>query len=159
MKKSLGFFLFLLAAPVLFAQPTSVTTILPGSGVTTGGNFVHIRGNTLHGLYSLCPGPSCANSVKFGDAPGRIVSNTINEIVAIAPPHAAGSVDVTVSITGVPTPVVVANGYRYQNWSESDAERILIPIAESGPGLNGARFETEILITNAGDEPVRIDGA
>jgi len=157
-KKFLGLFLFLVSAPLLFAQ-TTVTTILPASGSTTGGEFVHLRGDGLHGLVQFCPGVSCANSVKFGDAFGRIVSNTVSEIVAIAPPHAPGSVDVTVSITGVATPVVVTNGYRYQNRGELDAERILIPIAASGPGPNSARFETEILITNTGDEPVGIGGA
>ena len=47
MKKSLGFCLFLVSAPVLFAQ-TTVTAVLPASGVTTGGDFVHIRGERLH---------------------------------------------------------------------------------------------------------------
>lgn len=157
MKKSLGFFLFLVSAPILFAQPT-VTTILPTSGVTTGGNFVHLRGSRLHDLTIVCPGVSCVNSVKFGDAAGRIVSNTVSEVVAIAPPHAAGSVDVTVSITGVPTPIVLANAYRYQSRSNDELERILLPVAASGPGPNAARFETEILITNTGDELVPVSG-
>src|SRR3954451_11597501 len=99
MKKSLGFCLFLLSAPVLFAQ-TTVTAILPASGVTTGGDFVHIRGTRLHNPTQVCPGPSCTTVVKFGDAFGRVVSNTFYEVVAIAPPHAAGSVDVAVSIAG-----------------------------------------------------------
>ncbi|HEX3066976.1 MAG TPA: IPT/TIG domain-containing protein, partial [Thermoanaerobaculia bacterium] len=158
MKKSPGFYLFLLSAPVLLAQ-TTVTAVLPASGITTGGNFVHIRGYVLHGLTTVCPGVSCANSVKFGDASGRIVSNTVSEIVAIAPPHAAGSVDVTVTITGIATPVVLANAYRYQSRSNEEEERILIPVAASGPGPSAARFETEILITNAGDESVPVSGA
>jgi hypothetical protein len=155
MKKSLGLCLFLLTAPVLFAQ-TTVTAVLPASGVTTGGDFVHIRGYRLQS--SLCQGPSCGNSVKFGDAFGRIVSSTFYEIVAIAPPHAAGSVDVTVSITGVPSPFVLTNAYRYQGPSIDELERILVPVAASGPGPNAARFETEILITNAGDETVPVSG-
>lgn len=158
MKKSLGFYLFLLSAPVLLAQ-TTVTAVLPASGVTTGGNFVHItRGYELYGL-TTCPFVPCANSVKFGDAFGRIVSNTPSEIVAIAPPHAAGSVDITVTTTGTATPVVLANAYRYQSRSKGEAERILIPVASSGPGPNAARFETEILITNASDEAVPVMGA
>jgi hypothetical protein len=158
MKKSLGFVLFLLSAPLLFAQ-TTVTGVLPAAGVTTGGEFVHIRGNRLNSSPALCPGASCAISVKFGDAFGRIVSNTSYEIVAIAPPHAAGSVDVTVSIAGVPNPFVLTNAYRYHSRSIDDVERILLPVAASGPGPNSARFETEILITNAGDESVPVSGA
>jgi hypothetical protein len=126
MKKSLGFCLFLVSAPVLFAQ-TTVTAVIPASGVTTGGNFVHIRGGGLHGPWALCPGVSCVNSVKFGNAFGRIVSNGFTEIVVIAPPHAAGSVDVTVSITGVPTPFVLTTDTAIRalrstnrnNWSAS----------------------------------------
>ena len=156
MNKSLGVFLFLFSAPVLFAQPTTVTAILPASGVTTGGDFVHIRGYRLQS--ALCPGPSCGNSVKFGDAFGRIVSNTFYEIVAIAPPHAAGSVDVTISIAGVSNPFVLTNAFRYQSRSVDELERILLPVAASGPGPNAARFETEILITNAGDEAVPVSG-
>jgi|GEM_PF-1184105 len=158
MKKSLGFCLFLLSAPVLFAQ-TTVTAILPASGVTTGGDFVHIRGIGLHNPTQLCPGPSCTTSVKFGDALGRVVSNTYYEIVAIAPPHAAGTVDVTVSITGFVSPVVQTNGYRYLSRSADELDRILLPVAASGPGPKTARFETEILITNAGDEAVPVSGA
>jgi hypothetical protein len=156
MKKSLGFCLFLLS-PVLFAQAT-VTAILPESGVTTGGDFVHIRGD---GLYNprVCSGPSpCPASVKFGDASARVLSNTSREIVVIAPPHASGTVDVTASVPGF-SPVVLANAYRYQNRSNAEWERVLLPVAASGPGPNGARFETEILITNAGDEAVPIGGA
>src|SRR3954453_5844167 len=149
MKKSLGFGLFLLAAPVLFAQ-TTATAILPGSGVTTGGDFVHIRGTGLR---------AAQVSVKFGDTLARVVSNTFYEIVAIAPPHAAGSVDVTVSITGSANPVVVTNAYRYLSRSVDEVDRFLLPVAASGPGPNAARFESEILITNAGDEAVPVSGA
>jgi len=158
MKKSLVLCLFL-SAPVLFAQTTTVTAVLPASGVVTGGGFVHIRGVGLHGATQGCPGPSCTNSVKFGDASARIVSNTVSEIVAIAPPHAAGSVDVTVTITGIPAPLVLTNAYRYQSRSNEELERILVPVAASGPGPSSARFETEILITNASDESVPVMGA
>jgi hypothetical protein len=155
--KTYSLCLFLFAAPVLFAQ-TTVTAILPASGVTTGGDFVHIRGTRLHNPAQVCPGPSCTTSVKFGDAVGRVVSNTYYEIVAIAPPHAAGSVDVTVSITGFANPVVLTNAYRYLSRSADELDRILLPVAASGPGPNGARFETEILITNTGDEAVPVSG-
>ncbi|HEX3577728.1 MAG TPA: IPT/TIG domain-containing protein [Thermoanaerobaculia bacterium] len=157
MKKTLGFSLFLLSAPVLFAQ-TTVTAVLPASGVTTGGEFVHFRRDGMNGPSLRCPGVLCATSVKFGDAFGRIVSNTFSEVVAIAPPHAAGSVDVTVTITGI-APIVLPNAYRYQSRSNEELERILVPVAASGPGPNAARFETEILITNTSDESVPIMGA
>src|SRR5438270_6212240 len=160
MKKSYGLYLFLLSAPVLFAQtPVTVTAVLPASGVTTGGDFVHLRRSGMHGSSLLCPGVSCATSVKFGDAFGRIVSNTFSEVVAIAPPHAAGSVDVTVTITGIAAPIVLPNAYRYQSRSNEELERLVMPVATSGPGPSSARFETEVSITNASDENVPITGA
>jgi hypothetical protein len=54
-------------------------------------------------------------------------------------------------------PIVLPNAYRYQ--SINDFERILIPVAASGPGPNTARFETEISITNVGDVDVAVWGA
>jgi hypothetical protein len=159
MKKSLGFSFFLLSAPVLVAQ-TTVTAILPASGVTTGGDFVHIRVVRPFERTPTCPEPSCTTSVKFGDAFGRVVSNAYpGDIVAIAPPHTAGSVDVTVSTTGLASPIVLTNAYRYQSRSVDEVDRLLLPVAASGPGPNAARFETEILITNAGDEAVPVGGA
>jgi hypothetical protein len=158
MKKFYGLYLFfLVSAPVLFAE-TTVTAVIPASGVTTGGDFVHIRRSDGYGPL-FCPGVLCATSVKFGDASARIVSNTLREIVAIAPPHAPGSVDITVTITGIPAPLVVANAYRYQSRSNDELERILLPVAGSGPGPSSARFEAEISITNASDETVPVMGA
>jgi hypothetical protein len=147
--------LFFLAAPALVAQP--VTSIRPASGFTTGGDLVHIRGFGLRGGSPACPGASCPNYVKFGDTFARIVLNTPFEIVAIAPPHGPGAVDVTVGIPGVSSPDVIANAYRYETMN--DIERILIPIARSGPGPNTARFETQISITNVGEEDIGIGGA
>jgi hypothetical protein len=113
----------------------------------------------MNGSSLLCPGVSCATSVKFGDTFGRIVSNTFSEVVAIAPPHAAGSVDVTVTITGIAAPTILPNAYRYQSRSNEELERILVPVASSGPGPSSARFETEVSITNASDETVPVMGA
>jgi len=155
MNKSLGLCLFLFSAPILFAQP--VPSVRPASGYTTGGDLVHIRSYGLTGRSPACPGASCPNYVKFDDAFGRILVNTPFEIVVMAPPHAPGSVDVTVGIPGVFDPIVLPNTFRYE--SLQDSERILIPVAASGPGPNAARFETEILMTNANDFDVHVTGA
>jgi hypothetical protein len=153
--KAYAFCLFLFAAPALVAQP--VPSVRPASGFTTGGGLVHIRSGGLRGRAPACPGATCPNYVKFGDAFGRIVVNTPFEIVVIAPPHGPGTVDVTVGIPTVFSPIVLANAYRYE--TINDGERILIPVARSGPGPNTARFETEILMTNVGDEDVYVTGA
>ncbi len=147
--------LFLFGATALVAQP--VPSIRPASGFTTGGDLVHIRSGGLRGRAPACPGASCPNYVKFGDAFGRIIVNTPEEIVVLAPPHAAGAVDVTVGIPTVFDPIVLANAYRYE--ANNDSERILIPIAASGPGAYSARFETEISFTNVGDVDVHVTGA
>jgi len=152
------YLVLLLAASAVIAQP--VPSIRPASGFTTGGDLVHLRtGGGLRGRSPACPGASCPNYVKFGDAFGRIIANTPEEIVVIAPPHAAGAVDVTVGIPGVFSPIILANAYWYQTVGNSESERILIPVAASGPGANSARFETEISVTNVGDAEVGVWGA
>lgn len=153
--KTYALCLLLFAAPALVAQPGP--SVRPAWGFTTGGDLVHIRSDGLRGRAPACPGASCPNYVKFGDAFGRIIVNTPFEIVVIAPPHAAGAVDVTVGIPTVFSPIVLANAYRYQ--TINDSERILIPVAASGPGPNTARFETEISMTNVGDADVPVTGA
>jgi hypothetical protein len=158
MKKTFAVCLLVFSTPALFAE-TAVTTVLPASGFTTGGDFVHIRGNQLTGAPLACPGMSCSNYVKFGDAVARIAVNTNSEIVAIAPAHASGTVDLTVNIAGAGNPIVLTNAYRYQNPPDDQLERILLPVAASGPGANTARFETEVSVTNFSDETVSVTGA
>ena len=95
MKRLLIIFLF--ASSALGQE---VTSLEPSSAPATGGVFVHIYGTDLTGFALLCPSIECSTYVKFGDALGGIAVNSDTEIVALAPAHAAGTVDVTVNIAG-----------------------------------------------------------
>ncbi|WP_329142669.1 IPT/TIG domain-containing protein [Streptomyces sp. NBC_01456] len=70
-------------APVL-------TTLIPPSGPTAGGNTVTINGTNL----------SSATSVKFGSNSAVIVTNTATQITVIAPAGSPSSVNVTVTTAG-----------------------------------------------------------
>jgi hypothetical protein len=70
-------------------QPT-VTSISPNNGSIVGGTKVIITGSNL----------ANATVVDFGNAAGSIVSDTANQIVAMSPEGAGGTVDVTVTTLG-----------------------------------------------------------
>jgi hypothetical protein len=69
------------------AAAPSVTGVSPNTGTTVGGNPVLITGSNFTG----------ASDVWFGDVPASFVVNSDQQIVAIPPPQAAGTVDVTVT--------------------------------------------------------------
>ncbi|GGN37318.1 hypothetical protein GCM10012285_11980 [Streptomyces kronopolitis] len=70
-------------APVL-------TTISPTAGPLGGGNTVTLNGTNLSG----------ATSVKFGNNPATVLSNTASQLVVSAPTGAPSTVNVTVTTTG-----------------------------------------------------------
>jgi DNA-binding beta-propeller fold protein YncE len=91
-----------------------VSAVAPSTGATAGGQRVTITGDHLAG----------ASQVMFGTSPAIDfwqVSNT--EITAVAPPHAAGAVDVTVTAPGGTS---APNG--------GDAFTFLSPAATGGAG-------------------------
>lgn len=70
--------------------PPLLLSVVPNSGPTGGGNVVQLTGVNLRNVIS----------VTFGGVPAAIVSQNGNDtIVVIAPPHAAGSVQVLVITT------------------------------------------------------------
>ena len=81
-----------------------VTSITPSAGPISGGTTVTISGTKLTG----------ASAVKFGTTNAtnvNVVSPT--EITATSPPHAVGSVDVTVTTAGGISPTGVADQYTF----------------------------------------------
>src|SRR5438309_11746556 len=89
------------AAVLAFAVTTlsadvTVSTISPASGLTRGGEIVHIHGANMFDPPLGCPAPICSWYVNFGDTAAGIVDITSTDVVVVAPPHAAGAVDVEV---------------------------------------------------------------
>ena len=82
----------------------SVSTVAPNGGAVGGGTVVTVQGD------GFAPGAT----VKFGDAAGTgvtVLSGTL--LVANAPSHSAGSVDVTVATSGGTSGTSVADLFAY----------------------------------------------
>ncbi len=139
-----------------FAQaPPVVLAITPNSGPDTGGTSVIITGNNLHtAVNCLLP---CPPRVVFGDIAVDAVEVSPQRLDVTTPAHAAGVVDVTVVIPGR-DPVVVDNGFTFQQGPESAWERVLLPIYVKGtvPGSYGTQWATDLWVHNGGSQPVML---
>jgi hypothetical protein len=81
-----------------------VSTVTPSSGSTMGGNHI-----TLTGLGFGATGAIVA--VSLGGSPAPVTGMANTQLVVTAPPHAAGVVDMIVTVNGQATTMV--NGYTY----------------------------------------------
>lgn len=147
------FLIALLFASTAFAEPT-VTSIEPSSAPVSGDVFVHIYGTDLIGFALACPTIECSDYVKFGDALGAIAVQTATEIVALAPAHGAGTVDLTVNLAGKKK-IVLPAAFTYED--DASIERILLPIVTGGttvPGALGSVWKAEVTIHNASSDVV-----
>jgi hypothetical protein len=88
------------------APAPSVTGLSPTSGPTSGGNSVVILGNYFTG----------ASAVYFGGvAATGFTVNSDTSVTAVAPPGAAGTVDVTVTTPSGTSPTGSGDHYTYTN--------------------------------------------
>ena len=153
--------LLLLAFAAPINAQVAVSTITPASGNVSGGELVHIHGEHLLGPALPCaafPTTTCFTFVKFGGVLGSLVTVTNDEIVAVTPPHAAGSVDVEVNIPQN-ADLTIANGYRYDDPLPSDTMRFLVPVAINTAGAFASSWVSELAVTNENAGPVTIAGA
>ena len=84
--------------------PPTVSSVSPVAGPTGGGNTVTINGtNFLSGM-----------TVKFGTTASAMVTFvSATQLKAVAPAHAAGTVDVTVTTLGGTSAIVAGDHYAY----------------------------------------------
>ncbi|MEO8382200.1 MAG: IPT/TIG domain-containing protein [Acidobacteriota bacterium] len=152
--RALLLFTTLAVAVRLFAEP-SVQTLDPNRGTNNGGTEVTIRGKDL-GRIVVCLLP-CPTTVTFGETTVEALEISDEELRVTTPPHAAGTVDVTVSIPAK-TPVVVENGFTFLAGPEADYERVLLPVwwKDSVPGAQGTQWRTDFWLRNDGENGVRI---
>ena len=114
-------------------MPSTVTGLSPASGPTGGGGGVAIYGTNFTG----------ASAVTFGGvAASEFDVMSATEIMAQAPVHAAGVVDVTVTDQGVTSATSSADHYTYN--------------APAGPAVTGVSPSSG---TTAGGAYVTIDGS
>jgi len=144
-------------ATVLAAEST-VSTIAPASGLTRGGELVDIRGTNLLANGAACPGPACTTFVMFGGSFATIVFNRADEIVVVAPAHAAGPVDVIIAVGGA-FPLVVPCGFTFQTPAIGESLRFLLPIASNTTGALNTTWRTDVSVTNENAIPVTIAGS
>ncbi len=81
-----------------------ITHVSPSSGSTLGGSTVTITGTGFTGATGVSFGGTAATSFTVGSA---------TSITATAPAHAAGTVDITVTTTGGPTPTTSADQFTF----------------------------------------------
>src|SRR5439155_24705921 len=102
----------------------AVTGVAPSSGPDTGQNSVTITGTAL----------ASATAVNFGTSAATVTSNTDTQIVATAPPVAAGqTVDVTVTTAGGTSAITSADHYSYTRppWEDFGGVLTSGPVAGS----------------------------
>ena len=146
------------AAAALFAADATVSSITPATGLTRGGEIVHIHGANLIGAPLACPSVTCGVFVKFGDLYGTIIENSAAEIVVLAPPHAAGRVDVQVNVPVTPL-ITLTSAYLYVDPPATDQVRFLVPVAIGASGALGSNWQTEVVVHNENSEALTLAGA
>ena len=142
--------LALLFAFAAAAEP-HIATIKPASGIA--GTYIHILGSDLTPHPPLCSAIDCFNYVKVGDTYLDAVAFDMNDWVVAAPPHAPGAVDVVINVAGR-AKITIPNGFRYDDPTADDVERVMIPINVNAHGAFGSAWLTDITMHNATDATV-----
>lgn len=154
MRRVLALLLLGCAFPA-FADIT-VSTITPASGLISGGTIVHLHGTNLFGAPLACASVVCSVYVQFGDTLGTVIFDSAGEIVVVAPPHAAGPVDLVVNVPVSPQ-LTLKNAFTYQD-PGSDTVRVLLPIAAGTQGILNTSWQTDVLAHNETTASVNIAG-
>lgn len=154
MRRSLAVLLFACALPA-FADFT-VSTVIPSAGPVSGGTIVHLHGTNLLGAPLACASLQCSVYVQFGDTLGTVIFDSAEEIVVVAPAHAAGTVDLIVNVPVGP-PLTLKSAFVFQG-PKSDTVRVLLPIAAGAQGLLNTSWQTDVLAHNETPLAVTIAG-
>lgn len=119
-----------------FVDVPTVTGILPINGSTGGGDVVTIAGTG----FVLGPGNT---TVTFGGVASTSVAvASTTQLTALAPPHAAGAVDIRVTTAGGTSPNVVADNFTYAS---------AIPVITTlSPAAGTPAGSTVVTITGSG---------
>ncbi|HEY0141590.1 MAG TPA: IPT/TIG domain-containing protein [Thermoanaerobaculia bacterium] len=156
MKRLFSLAVLLLLSTTTFADSLPVpviSTVTPASGPSSGGNDVVITGSGFS-TNVVCILP-CPPVITFGDVEVPAKEESDNRLVVTAPPHPAGTVDLTVRMADG-RKVTAPDAYTFTAGAEDAWEKVLLPIYFDGPvsGGGGSRWQTEFWVRNNGDEPV-----
>ncbi|HUP65868.1 MAG TPA: IPT/TIG domain-containing protein [Thermoanaerobaculia bacterium] len=123
--------------------------VQPATAAKEGGTTVRITGQSIAPCSSI---PCAAPTVRFGGVPAlRVSILDANRIDAVAPPHAAGLVDVEVVPPGGSVIAFPKGFFYYDPAADPDPsvfERVLLPVMFEGPGAVGSLWTTEATIYN-----------
>jgi hypothetical protein len=151
--------LFVLLPTAVFAQVPNpvIRSIEPASGPVTGGTFVTLIGDHLTAPDNFACILPCPPLVSFGGATVEASIQSKTVLVVRTPQHDAGAVDVRLQTPDGRT-TTVAGGFVFTSASESNYERVLLPVYLDGtvPGANGSRWRTDLWLRNNGSEGVAL---
>ncbi len=148
-------FIFILLVAVSAQAGPRITSVSHSVGPTTGGTHITLAGsNLLPTVVCLLP---CPTTVTFGKVPGSLKGETRSLLHVVTPPHAPGTVDVTINIAGEP-PIVLANAFTFSTDDEAHFEQVLLPLYFDGVlhGAHGSEWTTSLWIRNSGSEAVQL---
>ena len=116
-----------------------------------GGDQISILGaDALYNCALPAPNFGCeAPVVKFGGVAAEVVASGLGEVIVKAPPHAAGTVDVTLEGSKGSGRAIAA--FHYFADEAPDAaffERILVPVFYNGPGGFNSQWESVAALHN-----------
>lgn len=149
----------LLLAATLSAAAADKTAIIKNVsrsfGSAGGGTVLTLSGNNLlPTVQCLLP---CPTTVTFGDKPAVVKSELATALQVVTPPHAAGTVDIIVSIAGE-APITLVGAFTYDESLEANFVRVLLPVYFDGilKGAYGSEWATSLWIRNNGEEAVHL---
>jgi hypothetical protein len=148
MRASRLLFAFLVAASSAAAGPV-ITSVTPSHGPASGGWTVVIQGTGFSNDCSICSAPFLPPDVFFGSTRSDSVSFIgATELRAVAPPHAAGAVSVTVT-QDLGETFTLPDAFTYVDDLYDAFDPILFPIF-SPPvhGQGGSEFVTTATVWN-----------
>jgi len=145
----------LLCTNALLADgPPRILSISPVVGSTSGGTLVTIATENLSFDCLICSPPFAA-AVSFGGVPAEETRTDGSLVLAVAPPHVAGTVDVTVYGVGGAS-ATAPSAFTYQDkLFRQDYEAVLVPspLATASnplPGAHGSLWVTDFWMRNNG---------
>lgn len=156
MRRSLVCLLLLVVSSGAFAQKAPIIRgISRNLGSTKGGTVLTLSGSNL--LPTVQCLLACPTTVMFGDAMATLKGEVPTMLHVLTPPHAPGTVDITINIAGE-APIVLADAFTYSTNPEADFERVLVPLYFDGvlKGAYGSEWTTSLWIRNNGTDAVSI---
>jgi hypothetical protein len=153
-RRSLFCLLLLVVSSGAIAQKAPIIrNVSRNLGSTIGGTVLTISGsNLLPTVRCLLP---CPTTVMFGDALATLKGMVPTMLHLLTPPHAPGTVDITVSIAGE-APIILPDAFTFSTNPEAQYERVLVPLYFDGvlKGAYGSEWTTSLWIRNNGADAV-----